>query len=247
MIFDVGARGQLDKHAEGIKKVGNHAATNCDYGGDMQQEIEEMEECQIVLPADFPNDATQVQKGMQTERTKLASKREEKLHTNHTKVFSLTHGQCADATKAKLHANDEGQQKKRECSVTKSLKLVSGFMHSHEGQKHPCLSMHCVKKKWHNMRQKDEMPNEEHLEKFKNLTNAVEQHGGSIRRDPTLAAMELQDLCPGTTMDSASPTQKEVAIKNAREKALAAAFVLGANRNKHHKLKTKLENDCVFG
>ena len=79
-IFDVSKRGQLDDCAEGIKRVGNHAAATYDCGGDVQQEIEEMEELQVPLPKDLPSDASDVQKKMQTECIETASKREERLN-----------------------------------------------------------------------------------------------------------------------------------------------------------------------
>lgn len=79
-IFDVSKRGQLDDCAEGIKRVGNHAAATYDCGGDVQQETEEMEELQVPLPKDLPSDASDVQKKMQTECIETASKREERLN-----------------------------------------------------------------------------------------------------------------------------------------------------------------------
>ena len=124
-IFDVGARGHLDQHVEGAKKICKHVASALDCGGDVRCETENVEVSNVPLPGGLPADASDALKQMQPERMKTFTKREEKLRTNCTKVFALTHWQHAEAMKAKLQANDEWQKIKDNCNLVELSKSLT--------------------------------------------------------------------------------------------------------------------------
>ena len=82
VIFDIGAVGQVDKYAKGIKRFCNYVTNNYDYGSDVRYEIENLTEFQVPMPADLPTGASNVQERLLNEQIKNVARRIERLSIN---------------------------------------------------------------------------------------------------------------------------------------------------------------------
>jgi hypothetical protein len=83
------------------------------------------------------------------------------------------------------------------------------------------------------------------LEQFQNIVDVIEHSGGSVGNEPGI--MKLLATEKKMVMSTITQAERAEIKKEAQEQYLAAAFMLGSNRNRYGKLIESLENDYLQG
>ena len=96
-----------------------------------------------------------------------------------------------------------------------------------------------------NLRQHKYDSNSEYLEEFTNHIKAIDVCGATVGFSDSMVNTILKSRNPPLTVDTATPSEYQEAIEEARDKYLAAAFLHGVDVNRYGSLLETLENDYL--
>ena len=192
------------------------------YPGDIEFLIENLEDPKIKAPMAPPRDAQGNRDETETElwkiRLKNHSAREIALETNKQKAFALLWGQCTSAMRAQLKEDDSWREVRADHDVIKMVKLIRSAMYNVETKTYLPESLELALTGYVNHFQRRNESNADYQERFLNLIEVYEQHGGDIVHKG-LIENELKIINPGITLKNADIYIDE--YKAARKEARA--------------------------
>jgi hypothetical protein len=123
------------------------------------------------------------------------------------------------------------------------LKVIKTEMFTFQTQKYGPQALHEAKKRFYMMRQEKYTSVQSYYESFMNTVEVIEHCGGDIGTDRSL----VDEMLGGRERSIASATMMIDAEKLAKEKYLACAFVMGADKTRYGRLMEDLENSFTQG
>lgn len=192
-------------------------------------------------PSDPPEDATRTQLRIWEKKVDEFVKRETYLDENLKTLYSLVWGQCTDIMRQMIESL-EGFEK---MSVTGDgiglLKAIKDIVFNFQSQKYLPHALHESAHRFYLCQQSKYATTATYLEQFQNIIDVVEHSGGSIGHHPGI--LNQVALEKGKEVDKMTEEDK----KEAQERYLAVAFVLGSDRSRFGVLIEHLENGYLQG
>jgi len=100
------------------------------------------------------------------------------LEESLNKTFTIIHGQCNRAMKAKMEEDSKWETIDSNCDPLGLLKIIKSIAHNNESQRNPTVSLIQAEKRLMNMTQGDGQSNDAYRLKFENQANVIENMGG---------------------------------------------------------------------
>ena len=228
-----------------MKEIAEYVGRKYDHGGDIRATLENKKRYEPAKPKDPPDGASVTEKRIWEKEVDEYVKQKTKLTENMKKAFSLIHGQCTEYLRAKLEALPNWTVIKQDYDVLALIKAIQGLTYSFDGESYEYHAMYHAHRQLYVGRQAPDATNAKYLEQFQNTVKVIEQHGGRIGYDIGTIKSEINK----TAVDPNAPTEEErkAAVKAARDRYLAMAFLSGADRARYSGLLKELHNDFTKG
>ena len=257
-----------------VEMLQEYAIKELDYASDLYPMFNNISQPELEDPPEEPkdkNNATRVR--IWERKIDKYVEREIELEENLKKIFVIIWGQCSDAMRAKITANDEYESKARNGDCVWLLTTIRAISNRFEGEKNIFLAIDDARSAIGAYRQAKNQTNHEYYVQFKYLVDAFESYGGSIGVDPILIkevtkvthpdhiSEDLPEdikndkgaLDPLATLqaykDYLGKRKKYLAKKEreSRNRALAIAFLKRADRARYGNLMNDLSNQFTQG
>lgn len=145
----------------------------------------------------------------------------------------------------KLRSSDSFDRTSADSDSLALLMEIKGVAYKFESQKNIYLALDNAKSACYAYRQASNETNAMYMSKFRNAIDVIEHYGGNIGNDTILVTEELKKI--GESVGTAGNDKKKEAIKLARKKAHAMAFLKRADRARYALLIMDLENQFTRG
>jgi hypothetical protein len=145
----------------------------------------------------------------------------------------------------KIKSSDTFEKMSDDSNSLTLLMEIKGIAYKFESQKNIYLALDNAKCNFYAYRQGSDETNANYMSKFKNAIEVIEHYGGSIGDDAVLVTEELKKV--GRSITTATGEEKKDAIKLAKSKAHAMAFLKHADKHRYTLLVTDLENQYTRG
>ena len=159
--------------------------------------------------------------------------------------YALLWNQCAPLMKSKLEQHPNyptfNATKDPIALITEMRNIVCGREAHMQDAWSLCKLIKFMLGEW----QKESETNEEWLERFHGMWEAIKQHGGSLWSHPSLIQERSETIAGAGNVPTAGQVRQ---AEQAVESEMKAMFMLaGANRVKHEDLRTHLQNSYTVG
>jgi hypothetical protein len=243
-IYDCSDSRQADVYVKTTKEMAEHVGRTFKYGMDARLSIESLKLHALAIPSDPSTTATATEKRIWEKEVDEYVKRRVHLDENMKTVYSLAWGQCTDILRAKLEALTIYNQLSADGDGIGLLKAIKTIAYNFESQKYLVHALHEAKRRFYNTIQRG-VTVQVYFEQFNNNVEVVEHCGGSLGNDTGIGKMVMDDY--GWTAGSLDASQTATLRTEVKDRYLATAFLLGAERSKYGKLVENLENDFLQG
>ena len=170
---------------------------------------------------------------------------QDQLQQNIGSLYSLLQGQCIDIMKQRLESLPIYAKLNEDHDGLGLLIEIKNIAFSFQSQNYLAHLLHNSKRCFYMFQQDKNMTTEAYLKAFTNNVEVIEHSGGTIAgHDPGLESMVAAEKGYGTQM---TETQTKEVQAESRERYLAAAFLLSADRTRYGKLIEDMENDYLQG
>jgi hypothetical protein len=161
------------------------------------------------------------------------------------KTFTIIHGQCNRAMKAKIEEDPNWEIIDSNCDPLGLLTIIKSIAHNNESQRNPTVSLIQAEKRLLNMTQGDGQTNDSYRLKFENQASVIENMGGQLYRNSTLdiASNEVYKK----DYDKLTDDEKNKIKEAATELWKASLFIINSNQSKFDQLKKELHNNYISG
>jgi hypothetical protein len=143
-------------------------------------------------------------------------------------IYSVIWGQCSEGLRSKLKSNSSYVTISADANSLALLKEIRSEMTGFKKRNYLPHSVHSIMREFYNLSQGKHRTNQEYYDEFNNLVAAVDECGAMIARHPTLYDEALDEIA--FDVDNASADEISEAKSISRERYLAVAFLLGADR-----------------
>ena len=176
------------------------------------------------------------------EEVKTYVKEKRNLEAALASLFNIVWGQCSRLMKHRIMASEDYDQKEEDGDVAWLLREVRQVSNEMGTNVSVYYAQHEAIKRFYTYYQNEEDNIATHLKNFKSMIAIVEHYGGDIFYDESLADYEREmDKKNGQTTRSDKEYQQLV-----RDRKMAMAFLLSANRKKYGTLLDKLSDSFSF-
>jgi hypothetical protein len=167
------------------------------------------------------------------------------LNESLNKTFTIIHGQCNRAMKAKIEEDVNWETIDKNCDPIGLLKIIKAIAHNNESQRNPTVSLILAEQRLMNMKQADGESNDSYRLKFENQASVIENMGGQLYRNSTLNIVSNQKYSKDyNELNSAERTQSQ---ETATDLWKATLLITNSNPNKFDQLKKELHNNYISG
>ena len=157
-------------------------------------------------------------------------KRQSILNSNIKTLYSLVWGQCTNALRARIEARDDYDQMCRDARGLDLLAVIKAVVYNFQDQRYLPHLIHEAKRRVYGLIQRKHVSTQAYYESFQNNLDVIEHCGGSLGIDPGISKKVEEK---GLTLATATTTQKDEVKKETKERCLAVAFILGADRGRY--------------
>ena len=172
--------------------------------------------------------------------------REKQLRGNMARLFSLTWGQCSKLLREKIKACQGFEEAQKNHQTSWLLCRIKEMSYRFEEQKYFFASMYDAKKKFFLMQQLPNQSVQDYHASFVNLVQPIEHFGDSFGRETSMVDYCAKTLGFGTDFRSDEDKKKE-AEKVSRQRFLATAFIMSADKIRYGELARELANGFLKG
>ena len=243
-IYDVGVSNQSELFTTTTKKIAGFAGRTCKESKDISLAIEELEDPTFTPPKKVNIDPA-IDDLLLKNEVDIFIKRKFTYRQNQATMFSVVLGQCTEALKAKLEADNKFESISQSRDVIKLLLLIREIAFNYESDKYPYLAFHSSMKTFYEQFHKYSVSPDSYLESFTNLYDVVSACGGSIGEHANLESYLYKKRKINPT--KATDKQKEKIKKDSIEAYKATAFLCGLNQTKYQNLLDDLSNSFLSG
>ena len=250
-IFDCEDSRRSGEFEGTIDQLANYVGSKFEHGGEIRGVIKNLEPVVIAQPQplpDFPAPNTVQNKIWELDIVAYVKKRN-KIDDGLKKLYSLIWGQCTDHMKAKLESTPGFSTMNNNQDSLTLLKEIKGFTFQFDSDKYLPLSLAEATCRLYRFYQGRDMTNSQYLERFKSLVAVIEHYGGTIGRHPKMDEQEIAKLtgAPFDPTESYNENIIRASEKKAKEKTMAALFLLGSDKIRYGDMTVDLHNDFIKG
>ena len=163
-----------------------------------------------------------------------------------SKTYTIIHGQCNRAMKAKIEDDANWEFIDKNCDPIGLLSIIKAVAHNNETQRNPTVSLILAQKWLMNMIQADGQSNDSYHLKFENQADVIENMGGLPYGESTLdiASQKLFQL----DYEDVTDTDDQVTVQEAATELWKAMLLItNSNQKKFDQLKKELHNNYISG
>ena len=240
-IYDCDSHKQCDIFVTTTREIAEYIGRTYKYGGDTKMSIHKLEIITIERPVEPEGD--DLDEMIYKEDMKEYVKRRSFLRENLKRAYALIWGQCTDLLKAKLEANSNYDTYSTQQDPIALLKAIKDINFKFEDHRYIYHSIFDAYKSFYSFRQTAEMSNSEYLEKFKNIVEVLEQHGGVLDTEEPFTSND--DEYTSLELGQQTVELLSAAHKRCRDKYIAYAFIYKADNDRYSRLKEDLQNDYL--
>ena len=240
-VYDVAAG--RDTFMKTTRSIAEYVGQSYDDASDFRTGMVNLE-----LPAvDAPEDPLDDAGAVRLELWKLARRRYELALENRRKVngraYALVLGQCSQAIRNRLEAHADWNTINGGSDVIELLRLIQTCMTQRQTRKHPIHNIVDNEKTVLNFKQGRGMSDKDYDQQLQDAVDVAEGAGGAMGVQEDCIIAELEHV----TIDADVPTEEEQtrATQIARDKYLAALFLLNSDKCCYGALITNISNEFV--
>jgi Reverse transcriptase (RNA-dependent DNA polymerase) len=243
-IFDCTGAKQAVTFINTRRALANYVGREYTNGGDMRTVIEDLEMPVIPQPDDPPAGASKSEQFIWQERCKEWLKQENILKQNIKLLYSLVWGQCTDTMKQKIEALSNYDDIKSSVDGLKLLKGIETIVYKFNSTQYLPHALHDNIRLFYLTSQSKTQTADEYLKEFNSRIAVIEGCGGSIGQHDEIAKMLAKEQ--GLTGILSAAVKKKLK-EDARERYLATAYIMGADRSRYFTYLRSLENSFLDG
>ena len=210
------------------------------YPADIKRMAITLNETEIELPKDPPENATKFQTRLWEKDVDLYATQIRAYRSNKCALFSLVWGQCSESMQSKVKSSNGYDEMVDSNDSLALLKTIKGISYKFESQDNIYLALDDAKSSFYSYHQGSDESNAFYLTKFKNTIDVIEHYGGVIGTDDALVLEELKKNISEPT--EATPNEIARATTTAKNKAHAIAFLKRSDKGRFGLLVTDLIN-----
>ena len=250
-VFHCDGRAAVNDFQDNLDKLAKYVGSKYPNGGDLRASILGMAVVyppRPTAPADWDT-ADPIDKKIWEIQITEHIKRVNKLTAELKSVFSLVWGQCSDYMRAKLKTHPDYEVVASGQDVISLLATIKSLTFQYDAMQYPPEALKNAVMKFYKFFQGRDMTTTHFYERFKNLAQVVEEHGGELGNDKGLINAELA-LITGTPYSEGATytaTQMTQARDRARDKYLAVLFLGASDRGRFSEVTTGLHNEFIKG
>jgi hypothetical protein len=243
-IYDcTNAARAADMYTKTTREIAEYIGRTIKYSAAMVKGIETLTEPTIPMPEELPDTATAYEKRIWEKRVDKMIEEEYRLKDITSRAYAIVWGQCSDALREKVKAHKSYKSAHKAGNVVQLLQIIKTEMFTFQTQKYGPQAMHEAKRRFYMMRQDKHTSVQQYYESFINTVEVIEHCGGDIGTDRSL----VTEMLGGRDRVIASDEVIADAERLAKEKYLACAFILGADKTRYGRLLEDLENSFTQG
>lgn len=230
-IYDCSDARQMDMFSRTTKEIAEYVGrTYKEGGGDLRLIVENLELPEIVPPLDPPAGASRTDERIWEKNADAYVKRLTTMEENVKTLYSLVWGQCSDIMRQKIEALDDFEVMKATGDGIGLLRAIKTMSFSFQSQKYLPHALHDIKRRFYTCSQGKMNTTQAYLEQFQNIVDAIHHSGGSVGQEPGIEMAIAEEL--GVEIDDLPKDERNDIKKQAQERYLAVAFLLGSDRTR---------------
>lgn len=239
-VFDCSGYRPADQFIVTKEVIENYIGAKFEHGGDIQKTVKKLARITIPKPNDMPDDANKTEEFIMKKQVNLCMNCLQKLEDNIQKLCSLAWGQCAELLQAKLEALQDFKSRiKDNHDGLELLKSIQVIMCEFEDNRCTHENLCNAWRSYCALRQKPEDTLMQHIDKFNNAVDVLEQCRATFGLDEIALQQEGFFNSPEDQQMHAN------VVIHAKKKLLSFACLHELDNNKCAKLKEELSNDCT--
>ena len=236
---------QADMYAKTTKEISGYVGRVYKMGGDTRIAIETGTVPRFKVPEDPPAGSSKGVEKLWEKKLDALSRREDQLDHNLRQLFALVWGQCTEVLQQRLEAEDGFSTMSANNDGLALLKAIKNITFHHQSQKYTPHNVFEAKRRFYTQCQGSRLATNEFFMQFMNNVEVVEHSGGNVWSDKGVEEMILAET--NTTKAAMSAAQLRSFYADVRERSLATAFILSADRSRFGKLIEDMENNFLQG
>ena len=243
-IYDLSSK-QSDMYTKTTKEIAEYIGRTFKYGDDTKRAVLTLATITFNEP-NYPGDtATKPEMKIWEKEIDEHMKMKNHYKQNMKSAYNLIWGQISEALRTKLEAMNSHENIANAADCIGLLKNIKNISYNYQSEKLKRQALHEAKRRFYVMYQDRTMSVQDYFDKFNNLVKVIEHCGGSIV-DEQMLIDELEiETDPPILLINATDADKLKARTSAKEKALAIAFILSADRNRYGKMVEDMENNYL--
>lgn len=246
--YDEAAR--ADQYDKTTKQIGQWVKKELQFSIDIYNSIKCLKEPDRDKwePEELPEDATTGKRAIFNEKIKEFMLRSRTYDNNRTKVYTIVYGQCSDAMRCKLEAQDDWDEIEEEHNLVKLVKSIKAWMLNQQDSKSPVVRAVSSISAVFRIRQKRHEGLQEYRNRFTATVDVAKHTGVELGKAlVTISNNVLKSDHKKEKRDDATSEEVKNAEATALDKLLAVAFLLGADKARFQEVITDLENQYLKG
>jgi hypothetical protein len=243
-IYDCATAGRAaDMYTKTTREIAEYIGRTIKYSAVVARAMETLTEPTVSYPDALPDTATAYEKRIWDKKVDKLIDEEYRLKDITSRAYAIVWGQCSDALREKVKAHKSFQKAHDTGNVIELLQVIKTEMFTFQTQKYGPQAMHEAKRRFYMMRQDKQTSVQQYYESFINTVKVIEHCGGDIGTDQSL----VNEMLGGRDRAIASDEIIANAERLAKDKYLACAFILGADKTRYGRLLEDLENSFTQG
>jgi hypothetical protein len=215
-----------DTFVKTTREIAEYVGREFDDAGEFRTGMVEMALRPLEEPAP-PTDPNQV---VEFELWKMArrtyEKQAEARRRNSSRVYALILGQCSQALRNHMEANEEWERINDESNVMDLLHLIQGCMTQRQTRQKPVHTLMDAEAQVFGFRQKN-LADNEYYDKFKDLVSIAERLGSDIGAQTDRVNTILQSIAADP--DIPTELERRQAHEQAKDEYLAVMFLMNSD------------------
>lgn len=244
-VYDTGTIGSAELFTTTTRAIGTYAAREIKGAGDYRVGFDRLELPAITLPemptdekdTKYPQNLKLWEHGIKSYYERTTARAE-----LNKRVFALVIGQCSPTILDRLRAHEDWPAIDVACDPIVLLKLIRGSIYQRATRKHPALSLFEADQALSKFKQTERMTCSDYLEKFTEIVDVFEDHGGEVGTNRKRVLTFLKS--PSDANDTAKYAAARV---QARESYLALLLLMKSDTKRYGIMVDDMENDYTKG
>ena len=237
---------QAELYVKTTKRIGNHIGATVKGGDLVQAAFEFMELPTFELPVAPPEGSSRELEKVWDKRLDAVIKQETLFADNMRAAYFTVWCQCSYGMRSKIEAKPSYKKVATKRDVLELLRFIKDVTHNFQSEKNPDQGLHEAKRRFYLQYQDQTVGVTQYHDKFTNMVDVIEHCGGTIVDGMVLKDAILEAVA-AEVVDGLIAARIEDLYNETRERQMACAFLLSADRSRYGRLIEELENSYVEG